>query len=140
MNVTASLESLGLTLGLSSDGNLIMDGLKQLDYEQRARAVSLAKEHKPAIVEDIRKRLSLDATHTSTTPEQVAYAKRLMVDCPESPKGWWVHVWYCARCKTANQCTAWRHLRGEVELMRESGKPYSLHLAESLNAEGEVVQ
>ena len=82
-------------------------------------------------------KLSLEKYDTPT-PEQVAYARRLMVDCPMNK--WKVHVWYCARCRGANQCTAWRHLRGEVEFFRQSGKPYSLHLAETLNTETEVAQ
>ena len=72
------------------------------------------------------------------TPEQVNHARRLIVDCPMNE--WKVHIWYCARCQRANQCGAWRHLREEVELMRESGKPYSLHLAETLKEAVEVAQ
>ena len=56
MNATASLESMGLVLSLTPDGKLAVDGLKRLSRERRDYAVSLAKEHKPAIIEELARR------------------------------------------------------------------------------------
>ena len=130
MNAITSLESMGLTLGLSSDGNLILDGLKRLGREQKARAVALAREHKPAIVTGIKERLALDATHTLTSPEAIAYRLRLMVDCPNTAPIK-KHCWYCSQCAKAAGCGAWRHLAWEVGWYR--GQPVSAN-------PGEVVQ
>ena len=56
MTTVSTLESMGLTLGLTSDGNLSLEGLKRLSDEQREYALSVAKEHKPAILHELRRR------------------------------------------------------------------------------------
>ena len=135
MNVTTSLENMGLLLGLSSDGNLILDGLNQLTDEQRGYALSLAKEHKAAILSDLRVRLLEGDAHNDPA---VKHARRMMVECPATPGMKW-HCWYCSRCKDAPSCTAWRHLRAYVEFYRHSEQPFSLIL-EEMQRQHEVLQ
>ena len=122
MNAVTSLESLGLSLSLSENGKLAVEGLKRLSHEEREYALSLAQTHKSAIVSALRKQL--------TQPDSAAleHARRMLVDCP-STKGK-RHCWHCSRCAEARTCTAWRTRRADVERFRQSGKPYSLYLVE----------
>jgi len=53
MNPATELENIGLTLAVTSGGKLIIEGLKRLTPEQREYAVTLAKEFKPFILEEL---------------------------------------------------------------------------------------
>ena len=57
-SITTFLESMGLTLSSTSDGNLSLEGLKRLTTTQRQQAIALAKENKPAILEELAGRKS----------------------------------------------------------------------------------
>lgn len=128
MNAISTLEALGLGLGLSPDGNLIVDGLKHLDRERRASAVALAKEHKPAILAELRRRASAPAAAA-----ELAHARRMLVACPIQKRK--LHCWRCAHCEKARLCAAWRSRRADVLFFRQSEKPHSFYLAEKLIAE-----
>jgi hypothetical protein len=65
---------------------------------------------------------------SSPTPEQLAHARRMLVDCPST--GGKRHCWYCSGCEKARTCAAWRTRRRDVEFYRHSGKPSSLALVE----------
>lgn len=71
-------------------------------------------------------------TADTPTPEQLAHARRLVVDCPIQGRG--LHCWHCSRCGDTRTCSAWRGLRSEVERLKHSGKPYSLTLVEEMEA------
>jgi hypothetical protein len=79
--------------------------------------------------EYVRHLILVDGTTSDPTPEQIAHARRMLVDCPET-KGK-LHCWHCSRCDRARRCTAWRIRRNDVEFFRQSEKPYSLFLVES---------
>ena len=57
MNPATNLESMGLTLGLTPDGKLTLEGLKCLPVEQRDHALAAAREHRVSILEELRRRL-----------------------------------------------------------------------------------
>ncbi len=63
------------------------------------------------------------------TPEQIAHARRMLVDCPATRGK--RHCWHCSRCGDARKCSAWRARAAYVESFRQSEKPYSLFLVES---------
>ena len=50
MNVLSELEGMGVFVSLSDDEHLILDGLKNLNQEQREHALSLVKTNKADIV------------------------------------------------------------------------------------------
>jgi len=56
MTTASTLERMGLTLNVTPNGNLSLEGLKHLSDEQREYALSVAKEHKPAILRELRRR------------------------------------------------------------------------------------
>lgn len=68
------------------------------------------------------------------TPAQLAYARRMLVDC--STTGGKLHCWHCSRCSKAQVCTAWHSRRADVEFFRQSEEPYSLYLVEEPGAVG----
>ena len=78
-------------------------------------------------------------TAYTPTSEQITHAERMLVDCPSTP-GVKVHCWYCSRCDRVSQCRAWRHLSADVKWFKLSGPPYSLYVAETIQAEAEVLQ
>ena len=67
MNPAINLEGMGLILGITPDGKLTLEGLQQLNSEQRDYALSLAKEFKPVILEELRRR---DFAVTTGCPEK----------------------------------------------------------------------
>jgi hypothetical protein len=118
------LEGMGLSF-TSTGGKLAVGGLKRLSPEQREFALTLAKENKAAILEELQRREELD------------YAFSLLVDCPARLRH--LHCWYCSRCGQARRCAAWRPHRPDVEFFKRSKEPASLTLLETLEAE-EVLQ
>jgi hypothetical protein len=133
MNAVTLLEGMGLTLGVSENGKLAVEGLKHLPPEQRAYALQLAQENKAPIVEALQRPSTVS---DEPTPAQLGHARRMLVDCPAT--GGKRHCWHCSRCQTARSCLAWRGRRFDVEFFRQSGKPYSLFLVEALEALGVV--
>ena len=65
-----------------------------------------------------------------STPEQVSYARGLLVSCPMLQKR--RHSWYCSRCDKTTSCSAWWTLRFEVNFFRASSEPFSLFVVENL--------
>ncbi|MDL2317073.1 hypothetical protein LJC59_08385 [Desulfovibrio sp. OttesenSCG-928-A18] len=122
MNAVRQLENMGLSLILDQGNWFILGGLKSLPVESRRQAVAFAKEHKPAILEELRKRAD------EPTPTQLAHARRMLVDCPST--GGKLHCWHCSRCPEAARCSAWHGHRNDVTFFRQSEKPASLFLAE----------
>ena len=129
MSALASLQRLGLSLSVSFDGKLILDGLKKLPREDRKQALSLAKGNKAAIIEALCKAPRCEA---APTPDGLAHARRMLVVCP-SAEGQ-LHCWYCSRCSMAAGCRAWRRHRADVAFFKRSEPPYSLFLVESGSA------
>ena len=128
MNVISSLENMGLSLSLRENDKLSVKRLARLNREEREYALCLARQHKDSIVGELHKRsLSLSG---EPTPEQIAHARRMLVDCPSS--GGKLHCWNCSRCDAARTCTAWRSRRADVEFFRKSGEPYSLSLVKEV--------
>ena len=80
---------------------------------------------------------SPDSGEPTPTPEQIAHAQRMLVDCPST--GGKLHCWHCSRCGDARRCMAWRSRRADVEFFRRSERPYSLYLVEEMAAP-EVLQ
>lgn len=74
MNAITSLESMGLSLSLSENGKLAVEGLKRLSHEEREYALSLAQAHKSAIVATLRRQL------TQPDPAALAHAQRMQVE------------------------------------------------------------
>ena len=70
-----------------------------------------------------------ETTFQDPTPEQIAHANRMLVDCPNTPGVKW-HCWYCSRCSKSSECSAWHHLRSDVKFFKLSGPPYSLAVVE----------
>lgn len=64
------------------------------------------------------------------SPEQLAHARRMLVDCPST--GGKLHCWYCSRCGDARTCSAWRSHRRDVEFYKNSEEPLSLRLVEEV--------
>ena len=60
MSAIASLESMGLALSLTADGKLALEGLKRLSTEQRKHALTVAREHKPAILKELARRAGIN--------------------------------------------------------------------------------
>jgi len=56
MNPAINLEDMGLILGITIGGKLALEGLQRLNPEQRDYALSLAKEFKPVILDELRSR------------------------------------------------------------------------------------
>ena len=56
MSAAATLEGLGLVLDIADDGKLTIAGLKRLSDADRGYAFSVAKEHKPSILRELRRR------------------------------------------------------------------------------------
>lgn len=78
------------------------------------------------------------STANGPTPEQLTHARRMLVVCPDMPRGCTVHCWYCSRCQKARTCTAWRHLRSHVEFFRQSTIPYSALVTEATEGRGVI--
>ncbi len=79
--------------------------------------------------EDEKTERKIDSSINESTPEQLAHARTLLVDCPVSRGK--RHCWHCSRCGDARKCSAWRARAAYVESFRQSEKPYSLFLVES---------
>ena len=56
MNPITDLEDMGLTLGITTGGKLVMEGLQQLNSEQREYALSFTREFKTVIMAELRRR------------------------------------------------------------------------------------
>ena len=97
MSPAINLEDMGLTLGITPDGKLTLEGLQQLNSEQREYALSFAREFKPVILAELRRR-------------ELA----VMDDCPEpkAAKQEWVAA-ICA-CKFRD-CTMWMKNKKPLE-------------------------
>ena len=124
MNPVDELQEMGLGLRLSSGGDLTLDGLKKLSPEQRRRALEVAREEKPRIVDALKMRA------IPPDPAALAHARRFLVNCPAL--GERLHCWWCSRCYGVESggCKAWHTHRDEVEFFKRSDAPYSLLLAE----------
>lgn len=72
MNPATYLESMGITLGLATEGKLTLEGLKRLPIEQRNHALAVAKEFKPFILEELGRRESSLESPTRSEWEAVA--------------------------------------------------------------------
>ncbi|MDL2279237.1 hypothetical protein LJC15_01055 [Desulfovibrio sp. OttesenSCG-928-G11] len=123
MNVVASLENMGLSLSLTENGKLAVEGLKKLPADSRQQAVEIARAHKPAILEELKRR------EEAPSAAELDHARRMLVACPVQRRK--LHCWYCSRCSEAARCVAWRARRQDVEFFRNSEKPSSLYLVES---------
>ncbi|MDR1241796.1 MAG: hypothetical protein LBM00_03270 [Deltaproteobacteria bacterium] len=130
MNAVSTLESMGLRVSLNKSGGLSLAGLQTLSVDDRQVALALARENKASILEELRHPAS---TADDPTPEQIAHARRMLVDCPTAEGK--LHCWHCSRCDRARRCTAWRIRRNDVEFFRQSEAPYSLFLVESDTSE-----
>jgi len=93
VNPAINLEDMGLTLGITPDGKLTLEGLQQLNSEQREYALSFAREFKTVIMAELRRR-------------ELA----VMDDCPEkkTAKQEWIAIACCCRF---NDCTMWNGRR-----------------------------
>jgi hypothetical protein len=134
MSALAELHNMGLSVRLAGVNGLTLDGLKDLMPGQRDQALTLARQHKDSILEELHKR-SLPPSN-DPTPDQLAHARRMLVDCPDT--GGKRHCWHCSRCPASSSCMAWRVRRSDVIFFRQSEKPFSLFLVESLEAPGVV--
>lgn len=128
MNIVHQLESMGLSLTLDEDDFFVLGGLKSLPVDSRLYAVEVAKAHKPAILEELKRRAE------QPDPAALAHARSLLVACPV--QGRKLHCWYCSRCSEVRGCMSWRKRRRDVEFFRGSGKPNSLYLVEEAEAKG----
>jgi hypothetical protein len=126
MNPVDELHEMGLGLRLSPSGNLTLDGLKKLSPEQRKRALEMAREEKPRIVDTLKSRA------IPPDPAALAYARSLLVKCPAQGKN--LHCWWCSRCSgmESDKCKAWHIYRDEVEFFKRSDAPYSFALVEEV--------
>ena len=96
MNAVAALESLGLTLSFTPDGKLALEGLKRLSTEQRDNAVSLAKAHKPAIMEELLRRAGVNP-----------WEAHWRACCPD----YWEGCWHCPDGDVTKRVFCRRHPR-----------------------------
>ena len=135
MSAVIRLESMGLSLELSASGKLAVEGLKRLSREEKEYALTLARENKASIIEELQRRMSPACEQPD--PAALAHAKRMLVSCPVQGRS--LHCWYCSRCSEAGKCPAWRGRRADVEFFKKSEKPYSLYLVEEMES-GEVLQ
>jgi hypothetical protein len=124
MKAVEELNSLGVTARLSGVDSLTLDGLKDLMPEQRAEALTLAKKHKAAILDELRG----ETVHQyEPTALELDYARSLLVDCPKT--GARQHCWWCSRCCQTKRCAAWFPCRPHVKFYETlSGPPASYYL------------
>ena len=97
---------------------------KESAVEQSIFAQVLSKDP-----ESVRHFPLVDDSAVAPTPEQIAYARTLLVACPST--GGKRHCWHCSRCENAKTCTAWHRLAVKVEFFKGSYEPYSLYVAET---------
>jgi hypothetical protein len=129
MNVCEILLNMGLTLELTEDGKLALEGLNRLNLEEREFALNLAKKNKVDILKELRRS---SAPKDAPDPAAVAHARRMQLLCPSLGKE--VHLWTCSRCSGTEPggCTAWLPRRAEVEFFRRSDAPLSFFLVDAL--------
>ena len=152
MNIVTQLENMGLSLSLDQDSSFILGGLKKLPPESRRQAVEVAREHKPAILEELKNRAEAFIARPADAPAAskigqsrsahhsaaaLAHARRMLVPCPAHGRE--LHCWYCSRCAETASCQSWRARRYDVEFFRQSEKPESVYLLEEAEA-AEVLQ
>lgn len=90
MSVRTSLENMGLSLSLTPDGKLAVEGLKRLDQEKREYALTLAKQHKDAIVGELEGhvegiRVKIISQDGAILPDYEAFCPRYWRGCPSCP-------------------------------------------------------
>ena len=96
MTIAATLENMGLTLIATTDGNLTLEGLKSLSRTDREAALTVARDHKAAILEELR----MKAVHTVDSPGRRPSWHDICPDyfmgCFECPDYTWGHP-FCAK-------------------------------------------
>lgn len=95
MNAVTQLESMGLSLRLDQDECFILGGLRKLPPDSQRHAVEMARAHKPAILEELKKRAG--TVPGSTVPDYAAFCPDYWQGCQTCPEYRTDSVRFCGR-------------------------------------------